>query len=631
MKIVFFLCFALPSLAWANNLRPLQYNHPGLVVDLGVGLWAWPLPMDWDGDGDLDLVVSCPDKPYNGTYLFENPGGSKLPVFKKAVKIGKGYGNIRVSYPQGKPEVLIPGMRFVDFVGRGFGRTEKLHDDRPTIESGKVRARQWQFADYDGDGIQDLIVGEGFWGDYGWDDAFDDQGNWTNGPLHGWVYLLRNSGSNEVPDYDKPRMLEADGRPVDVYGMPSPNLVDFDGDGDLDLLCGEFLDGFTYFKNVGSATRPEFAAGRRLQHNGKDLAMHVQMIVPTAVDWDGDGDQDLIVGDEDGRVALVEHTGLIDEDGLPRFLSPVYFQQEADDLKFGALATPYGFDWDGDGDEDILAGNTAGNIAYFENLDGKPEPKWAAPVLLKADKQTIRIQAGPNGSIQGPCEAKWGYTTLSVGDWNHDKLPDLVVNSIWGKVLWYPNIGTREEPVLGAARSVEVAWPGHPPKPTWNWWLPEGNELVTQWRTTPVMVDWNRDGLTDLIVLDHEGFLAFFERKRGEDGRLILRPGKRIFVDQSGRPIAFNSQHAGKSGRRKIDVVDWDRDGDFDILLNSVNAELYRNEGSMGEKTILKSAGHLARRKVSGHTSSPTTIDLDRDGKRELLVGAEDGRFYHLK
>ena len=56
-----------------DRLERIQYNNPGLVVDLGVGLWAWPLPMDYDRDGDLDLVVSCPDKPYNGTYFFENP------------------------------------------------------------------------------------------------------------------------------------------------------------------------------------------------------------------------------------------------------------------------------------------------------------------------------------------------------------------------------------------------------------------------------------------------------------------------------------------------------------------------------------------------------------------------------
>ena len=54
------------------KLMPLQYNNPGLTVDLGVGLWAWPMPMDYDGDGDMDLLVSCPDKPSNGVYSTQN-------------------------------------------------------------------------------------------------------------------------------------------------------------------------------------------------------------------------------------------------------------------------------------------------------------------------------------------------------------------------------------------------------------------------------------------------------------------------------------------------------------------------------------------------------------------------------
>ena len=59
----------------AGELARMPCNNPGSTVDLGVGLWAWPLPMDIDGD--LDLVVVCPDKPYNGVYVFEKIGGAE--------------------------------------------------------------------------------------------------------------------------------------------------------------------------------------------------------------------------------------------------------------------------------------------------------------------------------------------------------------------------------------------------------------------------------------------------------------------------------------------------------------------------------------------------------------------------
>ncbi len=622
------------TFTFADDLEPLRYGSRGpQVVDLGVGLWAYPLPVDFDGDGDFDLLVSCPDKPYNGTYFFENRQGNvKLPVFERPVRLSDGYHSASISHLGEEVRLTTPAAWYPEFRQSGLEKAKPL-GLKANIHANKVRANQWKFVDYDADDRLDLLVGVGDWTDYGWDDAYNPRGQWTNGPLHGYVYLVRNTGTTAEPQYTEPRKPEAGGAGVDVYGMPSPNLADFDGDGDLDLLCGEFLDGFTYFQNEGTRAEPRFAAGRRLQFEGKPLTMDLQMIVPTALDWDRDGDVDLIVGDEDGRVALVEHTGALGDDGLPRFLPPVYFQQRADALKCGALATPCGFDWDGDGDDDILCGNTAGYLQWFENLGPEKNegglPSWAAPRYLEAGGERIRIQAGPNGSIQGPCEAKWGYTTLTAADWDGDTLPDLLVNSIWGKVIWYRNTGARTEPKLAAAEPVRVAWPEKPPKPAWNWWDPVGGELVTQWRTTPVACDWNRDGLTDLVLLDHEGYLCLWPRSKTENG-LQLAPGWRVFVDAEGEPLQFNAGRAGKSGRRKLCVVDWDGDGRLDVLANSENAEWWRNMGEKEGRVHLVRQGNVAARKVSGHTSSPTTVDFNGDGVPELLVGAEDGHLYYL-
>jgi len=621
-----FLLFAMAAatcVADENDwkLLPLKYNHPGLAVDLGVGLWAWPMPLDYDGDGDMDLLVACPDKPSNGVFYFENPTQdpkAKMPVFKRGVRLGPAGQNMQISYVNGEPRILREIDELSKFRAGDFETKTRIYPNA-RFHAGQTRARMWRYCDYDGDGDHDLIVGVGDWTDYVWDHAYDNSGHWRNGPLHGYVYLIANEGSDAEPKYSNgPRRLKAGGGDIDVYGWPSPNFADFDGDGDLDLLCGEFLDGFTYFENIGTRQQPEYAAGRKLYGaDGQPLVMDLQMITPTAFDWDRDGDFDLIVGDEDGRVALVENTGNL-RDGQPVFNQPAYFRQQADTLKFGALATPYAYDWDGDGDEDILCGNTAGYIALLENLDegeGKL-PKWAAPRLLDVDGKPFRVMAGPKGSIQGPCEAKWGYTTLSVADWDADDDPDIIYNSIWSQI----GILRNEDGKL-ASVSLQTDVSEAPPK--WYWWITKSSAALTQWRTTPVAIDFDGDDAMDLVAMDQEGCLTL--RSKGKDAQ-------RIFVDEDLEPLYLNRKSCGSSGRVKLAVVDWDGDGRLDILTNSENATWYRNCKDDGNgRIVLKRIGNLARRNVAGHTSSPAVCDFDRDGKPDLLVGAENGRIYHIR
>jgi predicted neuraminidase len=597
------------------KLQPLSYNNPGLVVDLGVGLWAWPLPMDFDGDGDLDLVVSCPDKPSNGLWFFENPSQNPavaMPVFNPAIRIGPTGQNVQMSMVDGEPRVLRENIAYPDF--RTTGTADKggaVIYPNARFHPGNTRGRMWRYVDWEGDGDQDLVVGIGDWSDYGWDQAYDGKGRWRNGPLHGWVYLIENVGGIFT---NTPQKILAGGSPIDVYGWPSPNFADFDGDGDLDLICGEFLDGFTYFRNEGTRQEPRYGSGFKLiADDGQPLSMHLQMITPTAIDWDADGDVDLIVGDEDGRVAFVENVTFT-SNGTPLFRQPVYFRQLADQLKFGALSTPYAHDWDRDGDEDLLCGNTAGNIAIFTNLNGTGT-KWSAPELLTVDGRTFRVMAGPSGSIQGPAEAKWGYTTLSVADWDGDGRDDILYNSIWPRIQLLRNTteGLREEPL--------PFWTRERP-PVWYWWQTEATNLQTQWRTTPLATDFDGDSQFDLVILDQEGYLTCQSRASEEP---------RIFVDEDGDSIRLNARSAGRSGRVKLDVVDWDSDGRLDLLVNSENAMWYRNVADRNGKVVLKKIGNLARRNVSSHTTSPTACDFDQDGKPDLVLGAENGLLYFIK
>jgi len=614
----------------SDSLVRISYNNQGTPVDLAVGLWANPLPMDYDEDGDLDLIVSCTDVPYAGTYFFENTSGTQngQTVFETPERIGAGMKNISVSYVNNNPMVLGSGVEFQGFNRAVFAQPVGIfQSDLILSYHPKRRFNHWQYVDYEGDGDLDLIAGIDDWADYGWDNAFNEQGEWTNGDLHGYLYLVLNEQGTFV---NKGR-LRANGEDIDVYGNPTPNMVDFDDDGDLDIICGEFVDRFSWFENIGTRQAPQYAEGRFLENDQGLIKMDLEMMKPVAVDWNGDRHTDLIVGDEDGRVAYIENTGQV-KDQMPQFKSPFYFKQQMGDINFGGLVTPFSVDWDDDGDEDLISGNTAGYIGFIENLGGEKLPRWAAPTYLEADGEIIRIMAGENGSIQGPCERKWGYTTLSVADWDDDGLKDIVVNSIWGKVVWYKNIGKKGAPKLTAKGGVKVNWDGNTvPKPAWNWWDPNQHQLVTQWRTTPYAIDWNKDGLMDLVMLDHEGYLAFYERfRRGSE--LLLHPGKRLFMDadQEDKPLRLNAKEAGGSGRRKFCFSDWDNDGDLDLLVNSKNVTWYENIEQTTYETTFTNRGDLAEQKLAGHTTSPTTVDWNQDGKPELLIGAEDGYFYYL-
>ena len=602
----------------------VAFGRAGVRGKLSVGLWPSPVALDFDQDGATDVLVGCPDVLCSGTYLFQNIGTNARPLFDRARWIGPATRDLVAAdfNGDGAVDLVVSGGYYSDVRRNRLGRFVPVNLPRGYHVGS---ADLWYPIDWDGDGKIDLLVGTSDWREYGWEDAYNNRGEWTRGPIHGYVYFHRNLGSSQQPSYAPPVPLEAGGKVLDLRGMPSPNPVDWFGRGRLDLIGGEFLDTVTLFENVGTRARPVLESGKLLAVDGHTLKMDLCMIQPRVVDWYGDGRPSLLVGEEDGRVALVENMAPRGE--APRLRPPRYLQQIDPYVKCGGLARPSPIDWNGDGKLDLLCGNDAGYIQYFENIGSKTEPAFRENGYLKSAGETIRITAGPNGSIQGPMEAKWGYTNPAAVDWDLDGKPDLLVNSIWGKVIWFRNVGSREKPELGAPQPVDVEWEGPALKPEWNWWNPQGKNLVTQWRTTPRVVDWNRDSLPDLVMLDQEGFLAFFERYKDSEG-LKLKPPRRIFVDSEGHPLMLSAGRAGKSGRRKIEIADWDADGDLDVIVDSeANAGWYENIGTQA-KPVLAYRGDLVDRALHGHNPCPAVADWNGDGHLDLLIGGQDGFLY---
>ena len=96
--------------------------------------------------------------------------------------------------------------------------------------------------------------------------------------------------------------------------------------------------------------------------------------------------------------------------------------------------------------------------------------------------------------------------------------------------------------------------------------------------------------------------------------------------------LRMNDRQAGASGRRKLCMCDWDNDGRVDLIVDSRTAAWFRNVGESQDGTVkLEYMGELSSTRLEGHTTCPTAVDWDNDGKHDLLVGGEDGRFYLVR
>ncbi|MFC1635439.1 FG-GAP repeat domain-containing protein [Planctomycetota bacterium] len=622
----------------------LSFGRRGVIGPFSEGYNEIVAAADADLDGDQDLFVAYSGTPQKGgIFYFENIRDESRLCFGSGQRI---YPVKEEFQPidwdgDGQIELLI-GNRIYD-LKREDGRLQ-LHEAGVLPEHGRADGI---YMDWDGDGLRDLLTVRRLSRDYYpsssvWDrkqPPYSPLGVWLGENLRSGIVFHKNIGSATAPAFAPAVAIKVNKAPIEHYGALHMTAGDWDGDDDADLMVGNSFQ-LLYFENIGVGNKARLARGISLA-TAKGKQPSSIYVRPYLADMDGDGDLDILMGNEDGRPTWFEHWagGKLSEE---RFL----LQRDAV-IDAGCLSVPVARDWDGDGDFDLLVGNSTGFVEYFENISGKADGFSYAPGRrLEANGTEIRVLAGNTGSIQGPDEAKYGYTMPEVADWDEDGILDLLLSDVKGEHTFIENIGSKRNPRLTTGKPLRVDWLGEPPKPSWIWWEPGPSELVTLWRCQPAVVDWNDDGLTDYVTVDHEGYLACFEGFL-RNGEKWMRPGRRVFRTENGEAIRLSEMAGGQAGRARVCIADWDGNGHLDIIHNAhhlfgeteamlkkvTNAGWYENIGGDG-KAVFRWRGELIKKEIpmsSEHSTTPEVIDLDGDGRLDLLLGGEDGKIecYH--
>jgi hypothetical protein len=355
-----------------------------------------------------------------------------------------------------------------------------------------------------------------------------------------------------VIEFGPEEIIQAGGVDLVVPGYSVPSFEDWNNDLLGDLIVGEG-GGSTpgkvrVYLNVGTEADPCFVDYFYAQADGQDLAVPASGCMgcfPRVIDWDEDGRNDLLVGQSDGLIKIFLNVTDNNEPAFDAGQSVRVGNENAFILDVGSRATPSLLDWNSDGMLDIVSGGLDGLIHVFLNCgcEGAVPPHFFFSPPEGAFAQANGMDLQVPGLRSSPV----------VEDLDGDGKKDVLTGNTDGLILFYKNTGSDSLPIFSGYSLVQSSG--------------QAIDLAGSLRSRPFLCNWTgdghfgpKDGSRDLLVGYGDGMVRLYRgipRAGDFDGDGDLDGDDFTFLVRAlDKPVTVESIAADLNGDGLVDNLD---------------------------------------------------------------------------
>lgn len=194
--------------------------------------------------------------------------------------------------------------------------------------------------------------------------------------------------------------------------------MDFDNDGEVDIVSGSIYDDIYLFRALGGN---KFAKGQLLKDKSGEPLKGGYCCTVEFIDMDADGDLDALLGTRTSAVTWRKNVGSRSE---PIYDSKVHELKLAEEFSPPRGSNATYADWNGDGIRDLIVGSESGEVKWFQNVGEDNSPVFAKGKVLLRSRDYTELKEGDAPVYHG------GRVKVHVCDYDLDGTLDLLVGGV---------------------------------------------------------------------------------------------------------------------------------------------------------------------------------------------------------